>query len=42
MPDLVHTGRDGPWITIGGGEEHGIFTVLKINEILLGVGANIF
>jgi hypothetical protein len=30
MSSLIHYGRDGPWITIGGGNEHGNFTAEAI------------
>jgi hypothetical protein len=33
MINLVHLGRDGPWITIGGGNEHGNFSADAIDAI---------
>jgi hypothetical protein len=32
-PTLVHTGREGPWMTIGGGNDNGIFDVANITDI---------
>jgi hypothetical protein len=37
MAGLVHSDRKGPWITVGGGIQHGIFDVLAISDILSSV-----